>query len=130
MSSYFDALSREIAELADQDRGDEEFIFEVIKVEERLYADVTAITGDREFPDDLREKIMGVFAVWGIYQPGKLPISSKAEQFLLFSKCSEAVESIHELFHDLARRRIQTRFGLLSDNPTQIALLREEHDNA
>lgn len=128
MSSYFDAMQREVTTASCNSLLFEDFLRSVVAIEERLFQDVTAITGDREFPDDLRQRIMGVFATESVYQPGTLPMPEKARDFVLMMRYSLVIETIHELFHDLARRRIETRFGWLNDSPTQIAVLRDDHD--
>lgn len=128
MSSYFDAMAREILEADESRPGNEEFLAAVIAVEERLWREVTRVTGDREFPNDLREKVLGEFARHAVYQPEGVPMPWKAREFVLSLRCSRVLEHVHELFHDVARRRITTRFGRLSDSPTQILALREEYD--
>lgn len=130
MSSYFDALSREVSEAADRFgfEDTEQFLAEVVAIEERMYQDVVLVTGDREFPDDLREKILGVLATVAVYQPGRVPMPSRARELVTRTRYSRAIEDVHDLFHEVARRRIETRFGILSDNPPSILALRDEHD--
>ena len=128
MSSYFDSLTRRVAEAAEQFKTDEAFLTAVVDIEGELFRDVTAITGDREFPDDLREKMMGCLAKKSVYSPGDMPMSEWAKIRVLGIRCSRAINDMHSLFHDLARRRIVTRFGILFDSPTMMAMLRDEHD--
>lgn len=104
MSSYFDALQREVREAADRHEDDAAFLEAVSDIEGRMYADVTAITGDREFPDEMREKMLGVLATVAVYQPTDLPIPERARELVLRCRYSRAVEDMHELHHDLARR--------------------------
>jgi hypothetical protein len=129
MSSYFDALSREAAVAADGIDDDEAFFNEIVDIDRRLYEDVSAITGDREFPDDLRHAMLGAFAVHSVFQPGNVPVPKKARMRVLAYRGSRVVEAMHDLFHELARRRIQTRFGLLNDSPSYMLVLREDHDS-
>lgn len=49
MSSYFDALSREVAEAA-LDTSDDDFLDALAAIECRLFREVAAATGDREAP--------------------------------------------------------------------------------
>lgn len=126
MTSYFDALTREVREAADQFDEDEDFIQEVAYIESGMYRDVTLVTGDREFPDDLRQDILNVLAVHAVYQPGALGALESAAKTVKLMRSSTAIEKVHSLFHELARRRIETRFGWLQDSPTQILLLRDE----
>jgi hypothetical protein len=129
MSSYFDGMARAVREAGDHEPSDEEFLASVVAIEHQMFREITYVTGDREFPDDLREKMLGAFAVESVYQPGRLPMPEKAREYVLMMRCSRVLDSLHELFHDLARRRIETRFGWLSDSPTGIAVLRDDHDN-
>ena len=117
MSSYFDELNRKVAQAAEDHESDEDFLVELMVIEGDLYHDVTRFTGDREFPDDLRERIMGMFAVKGVFQPGYTPIPERAADYALATRSSLLVEDMHDFFHDVARRRVLTRFGLLSDHP-------------
>lgn len=130
MTAYFDEMSRQIRhefEICGDD--DQQLLEAVMGIEAQLYRDVTAITGDREFPDDLREKMLGVLAVRCVFQPHDLPIPEKArERVLARVGYSRAVENMHDLFHDLARRGIATRFGRWNDDPSYCKVLRDEHD--
>ena len=131
MSSYFDQLSREVRDAADQhveESTDNLFLDAVQAIEERMYRDVTQVTGDREFPEDLREQILTALAVHGIYQPGFVPVPERARQTTLVTGISNAIEEVHSLFHEVARRGIDTRFGRLSDSPTHILALREDYE--
>lgn len=128
MSSYFDALAREVAEAHATADTPEACLEAVQAIEARLYQDVTQVTGDREFPDDLRERMLGVLAVKAVYQPGALPVPEKARRWVVECGSSRAVEDLHDLFHELARRRLVTRFGLLGDHPPSILARREEFD--
>ena len=118
MSSYFDTAQR-AARRSYRD---------LMLAEEQVYRDVVLITGDREFPDDLREKILGVMACGFVYQTGSLPTPHQADRMAREMGYSAGIEKVHELFHELARRRVRTRFGILCDSPTQMRMLRDEHD--
>ncbi|MEE8536892.1 MAG: hypothetical protein V3S71_02720 [Acidobacteriota bacterium] len=119
MSSYFDSAQR----VARQSYED------LVAAEEQVFKDVTYVTGDREFPDDLREKILGVMAVEFAWHPSGVPQNERAVEYVKMMSYSRGIESVHSLFHELARRDIWTRFGRLSDSPTQIRHLRDEHDS-
>lgn len=130
MSSYFDAMQREVCEAGERIEGDEEFLAAAAEIEGRLFRDVCAITGDREFPDELREKILGAFARRSIWVPeGSPSASERNRERVLGLRCSRVVEDIHDLFHDVARSRTLTRFGFLSDSPRMDAIRRDEYDN-
>jgi hypothetical protein len=125
MSSYFDALTREVS---DGPQEPEAFIEHVRAIEGRVYATITQLTGDREFPDDLRERILGLFATQGVYQPGSLPTPAKAIERALGLHYSRLIEDLHEAFHQVAQRRHETRFGRLSDHPAFDLARRDEVD--
>ncbi|MCP4496224.1 MAG: hypothetical protein GY825_05530 [Phycisphaeraceae bacterium] len=128
MSSYFDEMNRKVRD-ADQIEDDGDFLWHVRTIEEQVFADVSIVTGDREFPDDLRQQIMAEFAVHGIWQPGDLTPTPNARDYVAMMRMSKVIDLVHERFHELARRRVVTRFGLLSDSPTQIRVLRDDHDS-
>lgn len=128
MSSYFDALARQVREARETFDEDDAYFDAVAEIEEGLARDVSLAAGDREFPDDLRERMMTTLATKGVYQPPGLPPNQAARERARFGT-SEAVEDLHELFHELARRRIATRFcGSLPDSPAYIVALRADHE--
>ncbi len=128
MSSYFDALDREVAEAAERFESDDAFLAQLASIERQMFDTISLVTGDREFPDDLREKIMSAFATRAVFSRGELPPTEHTLDYVLSVRCSRLIDTVHDLFHDLARRRIQVRFGRLSDNPPMILALRDEHD--
>ena len=69
-----------------------------------------------------------VIALKGIYQPGGLAPTEHAVKRALIGRRSIALEDIHDLFHEVARRKIQTRFGRLGDNPRAALDRREEFE--
>ena len=128
MSSYFDALDREVAEAAERFESDDAFLAQLASIERQMFDTISLVTGDREFPDDLREKIMSAFATRAVFSRGELPPTEHTLDYVLSVRCSRLIDTVHDLFHDLARRRIQVRFGRRSDNPPMILALRDEHD--
>jgi hypothetical protein len=125
MTAYFDAATREACVYASAFRDNEEaFLRAVGWLEAGIIRDVTRLTGDREFPDDLREQILGDIAVWRV-DTGDLP-ETRGRQCARLSRRSELIERLHERFHELGRRRIATRFGLLTDDPLRCLVRRSE----
>lgn len=118
MSSYFDQLARE---LRDGER-------DVHDIERQLYCDVTYITGDRQFPADLRERAMGLLACNCLFRIDEIDPPQAAVRYFTIAGGSRALEELHELFHEVARRRVVTRFGLLSDDPRYDGVRRDDHD--
>jgi hypothetical protein len=128
MSSYFDEKSRRVGEL--ECSQEEDFIASVAEIEQQLIQDVVLVAGDRQFPQDLREKIMCLIAEWHVGHYAELEPRPEAVKFVACMRMSELVERMHGLFHEVARRRIVTRFGLLNDHPRSIIDRRDEHDAA
>jgi hypothetical protein len=125
MTAYFDSARREVTTYASAFKDDEAaFLRAVALVEFTVIADVTRVTGDREFPDDLREHILGDIAVLRV-DAGELPETQGRRNARDF-RDSELVERLHDRFHELARRRVTTRFGVLTDSPRQNLVMREE----
>ncbi len=128
MSSYFDAKTSAAMDASAKATSEEDFIQQVAEIERGLIADVTLAVGDREFPSDLREKAMGLIARWHVGTHAGLEPSEEALRYVKAVRMSELVEEMHSLFHEVARRRVSTRFGLLSDHPRDIVNRRDEHD--
>jgi len=122
MSSYFDKWDLEVAEI----ENDENFHSQLAAMEEPRLRQVNLVTGDREFPDDLREKIQNIVATWAF--SGPLPPTHRATEYASSCRNSQLSIELHSAFHEVARRRIETRFGMLSDSPSQILALRDEYD--
>jgi len=137
MSSYFDDLNREVTELCKQQIGRDDnreltigskFWVDYRAIEERVTKTVSLATGDREFPDDLRGRIQGIIATKRVFRPETADVNEDAAAYLIGMKLSELFESLHSAFHIVAGRRVQTRFGLLSDDPSGIVSRRDAHD--
>jgi hypothetical protein len=127
MSSYFDNKSREVDAVPRE--SEEAYIAGVAVIERAMIDDVVLVAGDREFPADLREKIMSAIAKWHVGEyPAGLPPQPKAIEYVLSLRMSELVERMHDIFHQVASRRTMTRFGRLSDNPPDILNRRDEYD--
>lgn len=128
MTSYFDKATHAVAALSPALEGDD-YLDQVAFIEEPVIRDVQLNTGDREFPDDLREKILGLIATRTMAQPTGLPRPSKAARQVLATRASALLGVLHSAFHDLAGRRLEARFGRWSDSPTQNLLSRDTHDD-
>lgn len=126
MSSYFDDFDRQVRQFAN-DYDDDGFLQCTAEAEQAMFEDVAAVTGDREFPHDLRERIMNAFAIESV-KPTPTPLRSAIE-YVLRTRSSRVSGTVHSLFHELASRRIQTRFGLLSDDPYDIFVRRAEWED-
>lgn len=129
MTSYFDAKQHDAMYDASGYQPAAQFWQAIAQVEEHVIRDVSLVTGDREFPADLREHMQSVIACWAVcHTQGGLPPRAEAIQWVMTTGRSRLVDDLHQLFHKLASRRIVTRFGLLSDNPRDILKRRDAHD--
>ena len=108
MSSYFDEADSAVNE------GDLE---NALAVEKRVVTEVLDISGDPEFPADLRDRIVGCIA--------KQALADDPGWFEMMGS-SQLLGSLHSVFHEVARRRITTRFGLLYDHPAYMLEARKE----
>lgn len=120
MTAYFDAAQRQPYVGIDA----------AIGIEKTVINTVGLAIEDREFPADLREKIQGFIDVWRIDEPGKLDWKRQPVQGRLYfnlTKRSRLLEELHDAFHDVAQRRHRTRFGILSDDPSEIVGRRDQH---
>lgn len=127
MSSYFDNLSRKVSEVPRE--PSDSFITAVAAIERSMIDDVVLVAGDREFPPLLRESIMSAIAKWHVGTYAGLEPTPKAKEYALSLCMSELVEHMHDIFHQVARLRAVTRFGMLSDNPKDILNRRDDHDS-
>lgn len=136
MTDYFDTADREVREclVAPNPNGlltDDLYVSRVAEVEGRVVREVLLCTGDREFPDDLREKILNCIVKRGLVDfAGKLrdPPNADAVDYATTVHSSDLLGSLHSLFHEVARRRIYTRFGPWSDSPSGNLYRRDDHD--
>ena len=127
MTAYFDDLRTEMREIPSG--NDEEWIQQLGAIERRVVQEVQLVTGDREFPDDLREKMLGAIATKAVYDLSDVVKANEdAVDYARCTKTSDLLEALHSLFHRLASRRVQTRFGWLSDSPRAILKAREGYD--
>ncbi|NIT79620.1 MAG: hypothetical protein GWN58_33220 [Anaerolineae bacterium] len=124
MTTYFDEAVRDVTTQAGL--PDDEFLENLRSVEARVCTDVSLCVGDREFPDSMREKILGIIAVWQVREDGGVP--TKGRLFALVSRTSFMLGELHGAFHRLAAGRVKTRFGMLTDDPEANLKMRACHD--
>ena len=117
MSSYFDDLRTQVSEIADAP----DFIEQLEALEEKVIKEVSLVTGDKYFPNDLRERIFRCIALCGVktlHLEG-MEVKSEARDTALLCKYSVLFEELHSLFHEVGRRNIDAPYKL-SDSPSQI----------
>lgn len=127
MTGYFDDASRAVRDVP-RTLSEDAFIAAVAAIEEPIVRDVTLNTGDREFPDDLREKILGIIATQAVYSHAGLPPTEDARWTVITMHYSSLIEALHSAFHALARRRLATRWGRWYDSPRANLVARKDHD--
>jgi hypothetical protein len=123
MTAFFDDIAKQVSALADHD-----FINQLIQIEQELVRTVSLVTGDREFPEAHREKIQGIIAVRAIQPVPDFLVNKKQKEMAEMMHYSELVAELHGAFHALASERIETRFGMLYDDPFGVNILRDAHD--
>lgn len=138
MTAYWDTLRREVRDLGHL--TDDAFVEAVTDIEVRVIREVSLTTGDREFPDDLRQQIQGLIAVHAV-DPGRSitgharyttsPASSQhvdtpGRSWLLAMRYSRLLEELHWAFHQVGDRRASNRYGgLFTDDPSCFLRARE-----
>jgi hypothetical protein len=131
MTSFFDDYDREVTEASQQD--DKSFLSHLGSIEEGLIKWIYLCCGDRQFPADMRERIMGIIAVHRIELGCKCAPSEdtndNAVEYAKATRSSKLVSELHSAFHKLASSRYKTRFGILGDNPKTIIMRRDDHDD-
>jgi len=130
MSAYFDEMVDGVRQAADRDSDDVTFLRRVRDAEEPAQKEIPLLTGDREFPEDLRERILTAIARKSLRlkHDGAGYFKPALDRVLALRK-SVLLDELHSLFHEVAERRIQTRFGLLTDNPRADLAVRRAHDS-
>ena len=124
MTTYFDNLTHQIKSSD---------LPTAIHIEAQVVDTVSLACGDREFPADMRNKIMEAIAIWQMcpcYAPTVDHPQANHHSIRHYNICGTSIliATLHNLFHDLARQHIPTRFGLLTDDPSEIVRTRDQHD--
>jgi hypothetical protein len=112
MSKYFDEKHQWVREDFDS----------IDNVEAGIIDDVNLVTGDREFPEEMRERIQGIIAC-NRHQclPGLEDLGmSQGGKMSEITRSSRLISELHSAFHDLAGMRIRTSYGRLDDSPEKI----------
>lgn len=131
MTAYWDALRSEVQDASQ--RPDNEFVEIVINIEARVIRTVSLTTGDREFPDDLRQQIQGVIAVHAVdpgryvfEQPSAELANARSKAWLLTMRSSIMLDELHRAFHRVGERRAANRYdGYFTDDPASFLRARE-----
>ena len=136
MTAYWDALRHEVQDAAQ--RADEDFVEMVIDIETRVIRTVSLTTGDREFPDDLRQQIQGIIAVHAV-DPGRYLrdhpsidlANARPRAWLLTMRSSILFEELHRAFHRVGERRAVNRCdGYFTDDPSSFIRAREARETS
>ena len=134
MTAYWDDLRREVQDASQL--SDDNFVETVIAIETHVIRAVSLTTGDREFPDDLRQQIQGVIAVHAIdpgrhlfERPSTELANARARAWLLTMRSSILLEELHRAFHRVGERRAVNRYdGYFTDDPSSFIRAREARE--
>ena len=131
MSSYFDAIRRQVADLSREcpntPEGNEAFLNGVKQIEAPMIRACELFAGDVETPEDVRQAIIACIALnevrydGGDFLGGKLGdvlLESRGAQYACACRSSKLESAMHSLWHDIARMRYQMRYGPVSDDPS------------
>lgn len=122
MTSYFDDANREISNAP---RDTEGFMQKLCEIERRAKDDVLSCAGDREFPEDLRAKIVRTIRAEQV-QDSLGALDTENSSMALAMRHSSLLADLHSIFHELASRRHRTRFTVWwSDSPDANVKLRK-----
>lgn len=127
MTAYFDDLNREIAQLSDQFSTSNAFFDHLVVLEERVIKDVSLMTGDREFPDHLREGLMSLIAIHRL-RDFQGNIQLRSAHYAGSVRTSRLISELHSAMHTVACLRINTRFGIITDDPAANVKARDMYD--
>jgi len=126
MTHYFDKAIQAVSDIDAQ--SDEEFLKELQVIERRIVDDVAMCTGDREFPNHLRQAIMKVVAN-SQARVDRAPFGpTPGLKISLATRSSQLLSELHRAFHLVAAAKIKTRFGTLTDDPSANVKARDTHD--
>ena len=137
MSSYFDKFNRQVRELSQETRGnDEAFLKGLMELEKPLVRTCELFAGDRDTPEDIRKAVIGCILTNEVrYEGGDflgshvggVLLESDGAQYACACRSSKLSQELHSLFHDIASRRIQTRYGLVMDDPEAAVKARDAY---
>jgi len=115
MSSYFDEFDAKVHDIrlaAGQD--DSQFIKRLARAESSLITDCLEYAYDHETPTDIKEKIIKLINENEVIPERNCP----GTEFALVCKRSKLSSELHSFFHEIASRRMKTRYtGFVNDNP-------------
>ena len=136
MTAYWDALRREVQDASSLSNDD--FVEVVIQIEARVIRTVSLTTGDREFPDDLRQQIQGIIAVHAVdpgchvFERSSTELANaRAKARLLTMRSSILLEELHRAFHQVGERRAVNRYdGYFTDDPSSFLRARDARESS
>lgn len=127
MSSYFDDIRRQVADLSHECKGDNEaFLKGVMAIEKPMIRACELFAGDIETPEDVRQAIITCIALNQVRYDGgdflgsiigDVALDSRGAKYAAVSRASKLEIEMHSLWHDIARMRYFMRYGIVSDNP-------------
>lgn len=136
MSSYFDKFDRMVSDIARDETDNETFLFWLMDAEKTMVRDCELLAGDRDTPEDVRREIIKCILTNKVHYEGGDKLGSHiggiwcpsiGAQRAVISKQSALSKELHSLFHTIASRRIETRYGVIMDNPAAAVMARDRH---
>lgn len=129
MSYYFEDVAAEIAEAAARYTSDDAFLLHVADLEGDVWQVVSLCVGDREFPDEFRQEALSISAIHTVrpIAAGIEPLADTVAHARA-GRWSPMVSKLGDLFARVRKSKIETRFGVLSDDPREIVSRRDAHD--
>jgi hypothetical protein len=131
VTAFWDEKRREVRDLDDLAKregwSEDKFVEAVVGLERQVIQVVSFVTGDRDFPNDLRELIQKKVAIDAVHALPEIAPNSEAREWLVSMRYSRLFEELHSAFHEVARRRPKHRFeGAFSDDPSGFLRIRDE----
>lgn len=131
MSSYFDKFDRGVSELS-KITNDEEFLLGLKELEKTMIHTCELFAGDRDTPTDIQQAIIKCITLNQVRYKGGDFLGDEfgpceATRMALASRQSRLSKEMHSLWHDIASRRLEMRYGLVLDNPKAAVEARDRH---
>ncbi len=131
VTAYFNALMDTVAHATDLD--DASFVKVVEAAERDMMDDVVLIAEDEEFPSKLKSKMIQASQDLGVWKTDNdVDTDDEKQQVrterVLMHRTSLLIGVLHNLFHILDRKKIKTRFGMLTDDPHDMLSRRKDYN--
>lgn len=136
MSSYFDKFDKEVGDMGRDETDNETFLYWMMLKEGEMVRDCELLAGDLDTPEDIRQAIIRCILTNKVHYEGGDKLGSHiggvwcesiGARNAVVSRYSTLSRELHSLFHSIASRRIETRYGMIADNPAAAVRARDRH---